>query len=291
MSKIINQHSHIIPQEISMLVSSNPINGARNISSDGSYFEIQLQDGLKIPRNAINVNISVEEASIWWVVPNIITGENDKLYITGPDNNNNQQNFILTIPQGLYDLTGLNNAIVRELENNNAKTDSVIGPLIQLVADQATQKVILRVNYVNTSVDFTQTKTCREILGFNSQVIGPFISVPQNPVANNTANFNLVNYFLIHSDLTNKGIRFNNDYNQTISQVLIDVPPGSQIVNKPFNPAKISSEELKGTIRTNLRFWITDDKNKRVNTNGEYWSARIVISYSVPLTIETIKKT
>jgi hypothetical protein len=170
MSKIINQHSHIIPQEISMLVSSNPINGARNISSDGSYFEIQLQDGLKIPRNAINVNISVEEASIWWVVPNIITGENDKLYITGPDNNNNQQNFILTIPQGLYDLTGLNNAIVRELENNNAKTDSVIGPLIQLVADQATQKVILRVNYVNTSVDFTQTKTCREILGFNSQV-------------------------------------------------------------------------------------------------------------------------
>lgn len=285
---MINKTQHIIPQQISMLVSSNPANGATSISPDGSYFEINLQDGLKIPKQALNVNVSVEESTIWWVVPNINTGENDKLYITGPNNSDIQTNFVLTIPKGLYDLEGLNSAIIRELENQNAKSDSVLGPLIQLKADEATQKVIIRFNYPSTSVDFTQSNTFRYILGFNSQVYGPYGSVPQNIVAENTANFNLVNYFLIHSDLTNKGIRFNNDYNQTISQVLIDKAPGSQIVSKPFNPAKINVAELKGSIRTNLRFWLTDDQNRRVNTNNEYWSARIVINYLMPTTIETL---
>lgn len=285
---MINKTQHIIPQQISMLVSSNPANGATSISPDGSYFEINLQDGLKIPKQALNVNVSVEESTIWWVVPNINTGENDKLYITGPNSSDIQTNFVLTIPKGLYDLEGLNSAIIRELENQNAKSDSVLGPLIQLKADEATQKVIIRFNYPLTSVDFTQSNTFRYILGFNEQVYGPYGLVPQNIVAENTANFNLVNYFLIHSDLTNKGIRFNNDYNQTISQVLIDKAPGSQIVSKPFNPAKINVAELKGSIRTNLRFWLTDDQNRRVNTNNEYWSARIVINYLLPTTIETL---
>ena len=65
----------MIPEEISMIVTSDPNAGAINRSADGSYFEIQLQDGLQLPKEALNVNISMEEASIWWVVPNIITGE------------------------------------------------------------------------------------------------------------------------------------------------------------------------------------------------------------------------
>ena len=56
--------SFTIPEEISMIVSSNPNNGATNISPDGSYFEVQLEDGLKIPKDALNVNIAVEEATV-----------------------------------------------------------------------------------------------------------------------------------------------------------------------------------------------------------------------------------
>ena len=39
----------MVPQEISLLLSSNPQAGATNVSSDGSYFEVQLEDGIKIP--------------------------------------------------------------------------------------------------------------------------------------------------------------------------------------------------------------------------------------------------
>ena len=276
--------SFTIPEEISMLVSSDPQAGASNISPDGSYFEVQLQDGLKIPSDALNVNIEVEEASVWWVVPNIITGENNRMYISGPNTADVLTTFSITIPQGLYDLSGLNQAVLRELENIGAKIDP--DPLINMTPDEATQKVAIRFNYSTVSIDFTQVDTPREILGFNALTYGPFPTVPTSVLAPNVAQFNQVNYFLLHSDLTNKGIRFNNNYNQTISQILIDVPPGSQITSKPFNPAKISAQELAGTNRTNLRFWLTDDRNRRVNTNGEYFTARIVIHYLKPYIIE-----
>jgi hypothetical protein len=274
--------SFTIPEEISMIVSSDPINGATNISSDGSYFEVQLQDGLSIPKDALNVNISVEEATIWWSVPNVITGENDKMYITGPDTADVITNYVITLPQGLYDLSGINSAIARELEIAGAKIDP--DPLITLSPDEATQRVQIRFNYATVSIDFQPNDTFRTILGFNSAIYTP---VPNNPVlAPNVAAFNRVNYFLIHSDLTNKGIRFNNNYNQTIGQVLIDVAPGSQIVSRPFNPARINAQELAGSSRTNLRFWITDDEDRRVNTNNEYWSARVVIHYLRPFVVK-----
>jgi hypothetical protein len=75
----------MLPEEISFVVTSDPSAGATNRSADGSYFEVQLDDGLQIPKDALNVNVRVEEASIWWVVPNIIKGQNDKMYITGED--------------------------------------------------------------------------------------------------------------------------------------------------------------------------------------------------------------
>ena len=65
--------SVLVPQEISMLVTSDPTQGAINRSPDGAYFEIQLQDGLKVPADALNINIAVENATIWWTIPNIKT--------------------------------------------------------------------------------------------------------------------------------------------------------------------------------------------------------------------------
>lgn len=270
----------MVPHEISILASSDPDNGAINISPDGSQFEIQLEDALQIPEEAINTTIDVEEATVWWVVPNIITGQNDKMYITCPNVGDVLTDYEITIPQGLYDLSGLNQAIARELSNDGAKIDP--SNALVLSPDDATQKVEITLPYLGSEVDFTKPDTPREILGFASQVIGPTVIAPYTQIADTTAGFNTVNYFLIHSDLTNKGIRFNNQYNQTISQVLIDVPPGSQIVNRPFNPARINANELSGSKRTSIRFWLTDDKNRAVNTNGEYFTCRVAIKFLIP---------
>ena len=281
-----------IKEEISIIVSSDAKSGAQNKSLDGSRFEIQLDgEGLHIPKDALNVTCEVEEATIWWSIPNIITGENDKFYVYGDSDAAAPvpQLYTVTVPQGLYDLSALNLAILSELESQGARTLDGTGaslPLISMSADSSTQKVRLRFNYANVYVDFSQANTMREILGFNSAVYGPYATAPVNILADNTASFNTVNYFLIHSDIVSKGVRFNNTYNQTIAQVLINVAPGSQIVSTPFNPARSSANELAGSRRTNLRFWLTDDQDRAVNTNNENWSARIVIHYMRPMVVK-----
>ena len=122
----------LVESEISLLVTSDPSQGAVNVSSDGSSFEIQLDEPIEVPKDALNVNVSVEEATIWWSIPNIITGVNDKIYIYG-DNDVAvpvPQLFVITIAQGLYDLTGLNNSVQSGLETLGARTeDSSSNPL------------------------------------------------------------------------------------------------------------------------------------------------------------------
>jgi hypothetical protein len=269
----------MVQQEVNILATSDPDAGATNISINGDRFEIQLEDVLQVPAEAINTQIVVEEATVWWSIPNITTGTNDKMFITYNDGVNPLLVLNITIPQGLYDLAGLNQSIIREITNLGAPDDPV---LFLLSADDATQKVELVFNYTGITIDFTQPGTFREILGYDSQVIGPTASSPLIIIADNVAAFNQVNYFLIHSDLTTKGIRFNNNYNQTITQVLIDVSPGSQIISRPFNPARINAGELTGSQRSTLRFWITDDKNREINLNGEYFTVRVVIKYLIP---------
>lgn len=271
--------SFVVPEEISMIVVSDPNAGAKNLSQDGSYFEISLEDGLKIPKDALNVSITVEESAIWWNIPNIITGVNDKMYITGPNINGDVVLMNLIIPQGLYDLDTLNQTILTALNGAGASEH-----LIELIANDAAQTVEIKYNYDNVSIDFNKPQTLREMVGFNAEVYGPYTAehIETSP---NVARFNQVNSFLIHSDLTNKGIRFNNTYNQVLSQILIDKAPGKQIVSKPYHPAKIRAQELAGTSRQSLRFWLTDSENRRVNTNGEYWSCRLVISYLKPYVI------
>jgi hypothetical protein len=271
--------STFITIEESLLASSNPNSGAVNVSPDGSEFTIQLEDGLEIPKDALNSTLEVQEATVWWTVPNIITGQNDKLYITALSNVDVLTPYVITLPQGLYDQPALNVAVQRELETQGAKIDPE--PVLTILADDSTQKIILRFAYLNTQVDFTQVDTFREILGFGAQIVGPNAQAPLNYLAPNVAQFNQVNYFLIHSDLTSRGIRFNNTYNQTISQVLIDVAPGSQITSKPFNPARIEANELVGQRRNRIRFWLTDDQNRAVNTNGEIFSCRVVFRYQI----------
>jgi hypothetical protein len=122
-------------------------------------------------------------------------------------------------------------------------------------------------------------------LGFDSLVYGPFAGAPLNILAPNVAAFNQVNYFLIESDLVQSGIRFNNRRTQVVTQVLIDVAPGSQIVSKPFNPPRIGARELAGAKRTNLRFRLTDQNLRAVDTNGEYFTARMVIRYLLPMVL------
>lgn len=274
--------SSLIKHEFSLLVSSNPLNGATNITLDGSSFQNNFDRPIIIPRQARNISIKGYEATVWWVIPNIIENENDAFRLTYFDGIISVQ-YDIQIPSGLYDVAQLDNAINRELVNAGAPNN-----LITILGDNSTQKTIIQINPLTpetVSIDFTIANSVRTILGFDSQVI-PAQSGLVSIFSDNPANFNTINFFLIHSDLVGRGLRIGNDYNNTIIRVPIDVPPGSQINFLPDNPVPIPANEIRGRVVNEAQFWLTDDSNRRVNTLGEYFSLTLVISYYMPANVE-----
>lgn len=261
------------------IASSDPLNGAVNISPDGSSFEHDFDIPLGIPLEATNVRVSVVEADIWWTVPNVITGQNDLMRIvdTGTDSGV-AATYNLVLPQGLYDLAGLNQTVLRELSNAGAPVSPA---LINISADDSTQKMEITTNYIGISIDFTIAQSVRDIMGFNSQVLGPTVTKPLTFVADDVAQLNTVNYFRINSDIVDKGIRIGGKYSRTISKVLITETPGSQIKYVPFRPITSPAPNLRGSNRTNFRFFLTDDVGNSVNTAGDHWSAIISIQYTI----------
>ena len=263
--------------EIPFIVSSDPTNGAFNITPDGSSFEVQFPTPLSIPREATSCTLSITNGDIWWTIANISSGVNDKLYYTYDDGlGGGAVAYVTTIDEGLYDLTQLNNAIIRDFTN---KSLPVSPALFTLSSSNATQKVIITRNYTLITFDFTQIDTFRTILGFNSQIIASNITAPVNNTANNVAKFNSVNYFLLHGDIVSKGLRYNGNYNQILAKVPINVAPGSQILYEPINPTKINANNLIGNNRTRFSFWLTDDKNNNVDTAGESFSLTVELKY------------
>jgi hypothetical protein len=271
------------PEEFSLILTSDATQGASNVSSDGSRFEVQMNESLRVPDDAINCSVSMESASIWWSVANIITGENDTMYIHGLNTSDVETPFTIVIPQGLYDLPALNLKIQQLLENEDGK----ISPYnnIDLIADNATQKVVIKFNYSINTIDFSQSNTPRDVLGFNNAIYGAYAGAPENVLANNVAKFNSVDSFLIHCDLVDRGILLNNKYSQVLGQVLIDVSPGSQIIYNPFNPTRVEANNLIGGSRRAIRVWLTDQSGNAVNTNNEMYSLKLKIYYMRPLII------
>lgn len=266
-----------VNKEINFIVTSDPNNGAINVTSDGARFDVLLETPFHIPVNASNVTLEVQAATIWWTTPNIITGVNDRFYL---DDNGTPRN--ITLGQGLYDRVNLGAAINTQLVNSGGADG-----LITISEDTATNKIILTANAVAQTIDFTQADTFRDILGFNSQTLGPNVASPFNWIGTNTARFNVVNYYLVGSSLVgSRGLRFNNIYRGIIAQVLIDERPGSQITFAPYNPAKTNVNHLRGTRISKITMSLMSDTGSLVNTGGEYWSVRLVIRFSIPVDVD-----
>ncbi len=267
-------------QSDDIIFSSSPLNGAQT-SPDGSLFTVNLQPALSVPANAKNVKFRVAEASIWNTVPNVVTGANDVFRITGPreDNNSNFDTFTVLIPKGLYDLRAINDTIQRSLQDDGARqNDDNDNPLaiVFFQEDPSTSKVVMYLPYPGTEVDFGVPNSVRDILGFDAYVetrTEEFIT------AQNVAAFNNVNGFLIHCDLVDVGIMLNSRSAQIVAAPSITAKPGSLINYAPFNPPALGAQQLAGQTRSTVTAWLTDERNRRVDTAGENFSFRCSLSW------------
>jgi len=262
--------------KIPYIFNSSAESGAKNISSDGSTFEVELEQPIIIPRDAINCYIKCQNATCWYVFYNI-DETNNRIRFTY-DDGITIEDETLTIDPGLYDVDHLNAEITRKLSETNMPND-----LILLIPSTADQKIVIQFNFTGVQIDLTISNSIREILGFDSRLVplAPTVSSEQYEKGDRIAEFNNLDYVLLHSDLVSRGIRVNNTYDQTIAQILIDVPAGSQIISAPFNPPEIPSNELIGEKRKTIRFYLTDQDNNFLNTRNETFSCRLVIHYTM----------
>lgn len=276
--------TNYIEYQLPLLFSSDPRTGAENVSADGGSFSVTLETPISIPRQSHNCFITVEEATAWWTIYNIVEGENDQISVTY-DDGGGAVTYVLTMEAGLYDLNGLSAEIGRE---NNAVGFPV--DLFILVPDTAAQKTVIQFNYALTRVDMTIARNFSFILGFDPRLVpagGPTSGVEYEK-GDFHANFNTIDYLTITSDLVSRGLATNGKYFGVIAQLLIDVPPGSQILSVPFNPPAIPAPELIGESRKRVTFRLTNNINEQVDTQGEFFTCRLVIHYSMPINEEQI---
>ena len=74
-----------IEYQIPLIASSDPVNGASQISQNGSRFSIVFTRPLIVPKNAKTCWLTVEQSSVIFNTPNILLNTNDKMRITFDD--------------------------------------------------------------------------------------------------------------------------------------------------------------------------------------------------------------
>lgn len=227
---------------------------------------------MEVPADSIDCMVEVQDASVWWTTPNISAALGNNILRVEEGGNNH----VLTIPDGLYSVASLSTTIERELVEASG-----ISGLLTVTADDPTQKVNLNFAVALMQVDFNAADTPRDLLGFNAGDVPAILTTgEQHELGDNIAAFNMLDYYLIHSDIVRQGMRNDGRYYRTIAKVDVTEHPGSQILYQPFNPVRMDASNLIGSCIDKLTFWLTDQSNVPVETNGEDWSATVVVSYT-----------
>ena len=229
----------VIEKVFSYVFSSDPANGAQNLSADGSSFSTTLDYPISVPSDALYCTLEVQSANIWYTTPNISIANNNNTFSFQDELG---VNHTLTIPNGLYDLDQLQTTIINLMNNIPLTYD---GSSYFLFQGSVTQKVQITYLQANLQIYWT-TSTLRSILGFDAVDAG-VLPKGTTVTGQHVAAFNTVTSFLIHANnLVNIGLPVNNTYNQVIANVFINVLPGSLINYTPQLPPKVVTNELIG---------------------------------------------
>jgi len=269
--------SILIKKVKSLTFSSNPALGALAVSPDGSFFNVQLDNPIVIPKASVSCSIDVIAANIWYVQPNISAtlGNNNFTYIY------NGISRTILIQDGLYSLENLNSLLSKEFLSQGFDP-----ALINLSGDYSTQKVVMTFSDTNLQVNFNVPNSIRTVLGFNP-VIVPAVIQPANyfVYGDTEAAFNTINNFYIKSSLVTDGLPINNTTFGIIGN--IPIPPNSagRLINyAPNITTSIDTNELIGKSTSNFSFQLLDDSLRAAPTVGEFFSFTLRINYDILVT-------
>lgn len=188
----------------------------------------------------------------YYSFPNIDSSNNNFRY--SPDDGTTWKD--ITIPEGSYEISEINNYIQEIMYyNNNDKENS-----ITIGANNSTLRSFIKLT-AHYQVDFTTPNSVRTVLGFNSQVYS---------IGGKYASENIVNLLHINSIRVKNSIIGGSYVRGTTDNVIYsffpNVDPGYKIVEKPHNLIYLPVIMKKiSQMETSL----VDQDGKLLNLRGE----------------------
>lgn len=283
-------------REFSWFLSSNPLLGAENISRNGSYFDVYLQESFELPKNATNIMASLQSAVLWNSQFNVATDVNDQFfYSTTPIAGGAEVARSVRIPAGNYDLHLLAEAVGLQMSQVALAPIPIGSVTFPLRGGYCLATLLIRpgTHYVSR-VSMGVPGDISSLLGFLPQNLIWTLPV----VAGNEQNFQSdqappakdgTRDWLICSSLVNRGIRINSTFNSVLASVsFAQTAPGSQLQYAPPVPKPVPTDLSGLSISFVSSYLIDSQTGLPVDTNGEYWSYIVKISYQIPIVIPEV---
>lgn len=269
------------------LFSSNPANGASNISNDGSRFTVQFNDPFFLPSNAYNCQLSIIQANIWNVSPNISQQLNNNTLQISDSNGIHT----VDIEDGLYDIDTLYNELAYKFDNLHPLRPAFpFKDMVYIYGNESTNRMYIEFKY-NASVAGLQfiwaNSDIRDVMGFTAgaPTSPPVLSTPDNSyslVSDDFPKFNQYNSFVIHSNIVNQGIRLNSSYDNIVAQIPIRASVGELDSFRAQEPTVFSlCNNLVGpqAQRWSIDWWLTSETGIPLEQRGEYWDFVMLITW------------
>ena len=263
------------------LIIVNSADG-KHLSSDGSSFDVEFDVMIKTGGDP---HLKVLSSTIWYTFPNIKTGVNDTLIVKHGAALANT--VTLTIPQGLYGIQELNDAIQHEIEstglaaasNLGSKTAIAVGgnfatgqASVTITIQPAPSSQHIEIDWVNSTISPLLGFTTNTSLNASSGVL------TQTTFSDNIANLAPVSSLQIRCSAARGSVVSGKTGSDVIASVQIDASVGHQIMYAPSVTPRIAAPAFTDGIQR-MRMRLTDQDGNDINTQGEYWSATLLLEW------------
>lgn len=269
--------NNLVETQETFFFSSDSDLGAQNKDLNGSRFQVRLNKPISIPSAAVDVSIECIAANIWYTSPNIAAEYNNNiLYLEY-----NNTSIPITLPDGLYASDTLNAYVKREIGKITIPggTTKISSSSIKIFENPASQKIVIALANGFTVDATIGPNNVAQTLGFTTSVTSTYTG--EGFEADEIAQLNRINAYLLHTDLVQDGISINSQYDSILTEIQLTASAGRLLNYRPYIPYKVSGKHLKYGNKDLLTFYLTDEKNRPIDTFGENYSFTVVIKYKI----------
>jgi len=244
--------------------------GGRTVEGSGcDEMELLFQDNIEFKHNE-DYYIGLRFFNFKNAFLNISSSiGNNKFYYT----NTSATSRSITFPDGAYTWIDINRVIQRQqLADGDYTTDATSGEKtydITLGVHSAQMRFEMRVS-TSASVDFTQSDTFRDLLGWGSSTLTDLYNIAPSVPAIET-----VETIFLHCDMIDHSYFGSSNSNIKVGTVMesipVRVPPSAIQQNGEHQQITYLPMKRHSKIQS-IRFWVTDTNNNRVGalSNNEF---------------------